>query len=465
VPARRYYVGRGGLTKVLARITLPAALALLLLACEGDSAPGGETPSPAATPSPTAASQLPDFLRDVEVVPLQQGGELHIGGDTVLVIETGCFQCDGPTKGLVRVYTKADGTPVVDTLLDPAALGLGPRPLTTPGGVDEAEPVITGFTVSDDTSEMWASICVAETCGSGGLEAWSAGSRTALFRSPDGGVTWERQGTVESGGFVIERLDEERVIIGTWDADGAPVTIRTFPGLDLIEPPEPRAWPVYVHDGEVLWRPLEGGRLLDSDGEVVADFGADAVVSAVSYAPDKETGADVLVLWGPDDGGGPHDLTLVDIEGRRAAVTYRYPGFMMVAPLGLAKGHAYGNTDFDRSSFPPPLSDSASAYQPAVFDLANATVHPILDPFAGPDFTPGRNHVAGAATWPFNRVASPGACLPLLAEGWASELACLADGVLVWPVASPIERDGVTWQPVRAPDGTEGLVDSAFLTR
>jgi hypothetical protein len=443
----------------LARTTLLAAVALaaILLACDGGSDATPETPSPAArTPSPT------ETTASGGTIALRQAEPLHVGGETVLIIETGCFQCDGPTEGLLRVYTKADGTPIVDTLLDPAALGLGPRLYETDTGVQETAPGVTGFAVSADTSEIWASICIAEFCGSGGLVDWSPNSRTALMRSTDGGVTWERVQTLDVGASVFALLDAGRPLITTADEENAPVTYRTFPDLEAIEPPEPDAWPLYVHNGEILWRRLEGGELLDSDGEAIVDLGPDAAISAVSFAPDKETGADVLVTWSPKDGAGPYYLTLVDIEGRRAAATYSFPGFMMVAPLGLAKGHAYGNTTFDPSRFPEAAGDAAP-YQPAVFDLANGTVHPILDPFAEAGFRSGRNHVAGVWHWPFVRVDSPGGCLPLLAAGWASELACVADGVLLRPVASPIERDGVTWQPVGAPDGTEGLVDSAFL--
>jgi len=443
-----------------ARTTLLAALALaaVLLACEGSPAPDGETPSPAA---PTETASPPELPKPIA---LRQAEPLSIGGDDVLIIETGCTQCDGPTEGLVRVYTKADGTPVVDTLLDPAAFGFGPRRVTTDKAVEQEEPYITGYAVSSDASEIWVSICLAESCGSGGLDAWSAGSRTVLMRSTDGGVSWERAGTVEIGGFVIKLLDAGRPIIGTWDAEGAPLTLRTFPDLDTLEPPQPQAWPIYVRDGEILWRSSEGESLLNGDGDVIVDFGADAFIYSVGPAF-AEDGVDLVVAWSLTEGAGYlYFLTLLDATGRPTA-TYEAPSFMMLSPAGLEKGHAYGNAEFDVSRLPEP--PAAFSYLSAVFDLTARSVHPLLDPFAEADFPAGRNQVAGVSHGPFLRVVSPDACLPLRAEPSASarEVACAADGVLLSLAGDAVTAEGIAWQPVRAPDGSNGLVDSAFLSR
>jgi hypothetical protein len=337
----------------------------------------------------------------------------------------------------------------------------------TDKGVEQEEPVISGYVDSADTSEMWASICIAETCSSGGMDAWSAGSRTALLRSTDGGVTWERAGTVESGGFVVELLGAGRLIIGTWDAEGAPITLRTFPELGLLQPPQPQAWPMYVRGGEILWRSSEGGALFDSDGEVIVDFGPDASVSRVSPGfVDGEIG--LVVLWAWESDGYHYYLTLLDSAGQ-PTTTYEYAAFMMVSPLGLEKGQAYGNAEFDVSRLPATASTS---YLPAVFDLTTGTVNPLVDPFGAPDFTPGRNHVAGVMRWPFYRVASPDACLSLRAEPSAStpQVACAADRVLLRGVGAThagetVEAGGVTWLHALTPVGLEGWADSAFLAR
>src|SRR3990170_2721462 len=94
---------------------------------------------------PPPADETPQQPETVDLLPSEP---LDLGGDDVLIIETGCFQCDGPTEGLLRVYPKPDGAPVIDPLLAPADLGLGPRPITGESGVEEAEPVITGYVVS-----------------------------------------------------------------------------------------------------------------------------------------------------------------------------------------------------------------------------------------------------------------------------------------------------------------------------
>jgi len=405
---------------------------------------------------PPPADETPQQPETVDLLPSEP---LDLGGDDVLIIETGCFQCDGPTEGLLRVYPKPDGAPVIDPLLAPADLSLGPRPITGESGVEEAEPVITGYVVSADTSEIWVSICVAETCGNGGaLVAWSAGSRTALMRSTDGGVSWERAGTLESGGFVTKLLEPGRPLIGTWDADGAPPTFRTFPSLEVVEPPRPQAWPVAVRDGKIIWRSSQGGALIDGAGETIFDFGTGAFIGGVS-AGAQEGGPSLLVLWSLSSGGPPYVVTELDAGGQPDA-TYRSATFLGVAPLGLEKGRAYGNAQFNTGR-------SESAYIPVVLNFAQGTMHPIFRPFASVDFPTGRNHVAGVTRGPFQRVASPDGCLPLRAEASASspEVACAADGVLLRPTGDAVAAEGVTWQPVRAPDGNSGLVDSAFLTR
>src|SRR3990170_4257935 len=73
------------------------------------TAPTALSPSPTATASPVGADR-PGILEDAEVVALEQGPEGHIPGNLALIIETGCWQCDGPTEGLTRVYSRPDGS-------------------------------------------------------------------------------------------------------------------------------------------------------------------------------------------------------------------------------------------------------------------------------------------------------------------------------------------------------------------
>jgi hypothetical protein len=215
---------------------------------------------------------------------------------------------------------------------------------------------------------------------------------------------------------------------------------------------------VAVRDGEILWRSLEGGALLDGAGATMFDFGAGTFIGDVSSGA-GEGGPSLLVLWSPSSGGAPYVVTELDDAGQPEA-NYRSATFLGVAPLGLAKGRAYGNAQFNTGG-------SELAYIPVVLNFAQGTMHPIFRPFASVDFPTGRNQVAGVTRGPFQRVASPDGCLPLRAEASASapEVACAADGVLLRPAGDAVTAEGVTWQPVRAPDGSNGLVDSAFLTR
>lgn len=397
------------------------------------------------------------------MVPLRQSGEAGIPGDVALILETGCIQCDGPTTGLLRVYTRPDGSPLVDTLLDPAALGLGTRQLTTPKGVEEESPYITGFDLSEDASEIMVSICIQQTCGSGGLDAWSPGSETALLRSTNGGATWERVGTVDVGGFVVHLLGQGRAIIGTWDVNGGPPVLRTFPGLEKASLPVPDAWPMFVREGEIIWRTADGRSLLLPNGDEPIDFGPDAQVVRVSSGSGWAQDAELMVLWVWRD--SHYYLSLLDGSGRLIR-TYEYARFLLLAPVGLDKGLAIGNADFDVSHLP----DGAPNYLSAIFDLGAGTVSPILDPFADPDFPRGRNHIVGVMRGFFSRVQTPGSCLNVRAEPSlsASILECAADRVLLRGIGQrhageTVEAEGVTWLHVLAPDGVEGWADTAFL--
>lgn len=441
-------------------------LLFAVIACGGESAAPTPTPSlsptPEPSPSPTSIAERPNVLEGAEVIGLKQAQQLPIPGDVALIIETGCLQCDGPTTGLIRVYTRADGSPVTDTLLDPTALGLDPRRLTTPKGVEEEDPYITGFAISEDASEIMVSICVRETCGSGGLDAWSPDSETAIFRSTDGGVTWERVGTVSIGGFVIELLGDGRAIVGTWDVDRGPLAYRTFPGLEKVSQPEPDAWPVFFRGGETIWRSAEGRTLLRPDGSTFLDFGPEAWTYRVSATVDPSV---LAVAWNWKD---RYYLSAIDGSGSLLS-TYEYPLFAL-STVDLGKGLAIGNAAIEPDLLRQPILEGASSYLPVIFNLTDGTLHPILDPFAQPDFPPGRNHVVAVMRGFFSRVVAPGSCLNLRAEPSvsASVLACAVNGVLLRGIGlrhagETVEAEGVTWMHVLAPDGVEGWASTAFL--
>src|SRR5574341_484593 len=160
-----------------------AAAALLFAACS-DRVPAPATlttvtPSPEPTPSPTA--RPPDLFGGVEVRDLVLSDSIDLPADTGLIIETGCWQCDGPITGLARVYRGPDGQVRTETLLSLDSLGLPPH-------VGEWEHYITGLAAREDGSEIVVTVCTSSYCG--GLGYRKPDAREALYSSADGGVTW-----------------------------------------------------------------------------------------------------------------------------------------------------------------------------------------------------------------------------------------------------------------------------------
>ena len=416
------------------------------------------SPSPTAPASPVGAAR-PAILEDAEVVALKQGPEGQIPGNLALIIETGCWQCDGPTEGLTRVYSRPDGSAVADTLLDPESFGT--RVVTTPKGVEQDSPYITGFAASEDGSEIVVSLCVKESCGSGGMDGWSPGSKTLLLRSTDGGITWDQWGAVGVGGFVISLAGPGRVVVGVWEAANQPPQFAYFPGLAPLPAPSLGAWPIHVLDGEVIWRAGDA-RLLRSDGSIIIDFGPDAGVYRVATAA-SVTGARLGVTWYWKD----HIYFSFLDSGGRLVTTYETPSFALPA-VDLGKGLLIGNAGVDVSRLSEPLPSGVFDYLPASFHLSEGVVSPMVEPFAGPDVPRGRNHVVAAQHGPFVRVATGASCLNVRArpDPAARPLACAADGVLLRDTGLLVEGyGGESWLRVVTPAGVEGWASTAFLER
>src|SRR5439155_13391701 len=93
-------------------------------------------PSPAenklSTPKPEPSP--PAILNGMKVMPLEVGAPADLPSDVALILETGCWGCEGGPRGLVRTYLRPDGSIAYDSLLDAAALGLHTDKFTAPDG-------------------------------------------------------------------------------------------------------------------------------------------------------------------------------------------------------------------------------------------------------------------------------------------------------------------------------------------
>lgn len=482
---------------MLGRTALLAALVGLLLvasACGDEGAVSSPTlslsptvgPSPSPTPSrspspasptPTPASAaVPAVIEGVAVRPLVLGDEIAFPDDLALILETGCWQCDGPTGGFLRVYRDPSGQLRTDTLISMSSPWLPRRIVTTKEGTQaEEQPYVTGFAVRGDASEMVVSVCVRQSCGSGGLDAWSGGAETLLIRSTDGGVSWQEMGRLKRGGGVISFAGPDELLVVGWEAELAPPTFYLYPGDDRLTPPvgAPDAWPLFAFEGQVIWQ-SSAGKLVRGDGSTFVDLGPGAYAYAPFNGPDAS--AALTLPWSWDSGTSPHSgeyhyyLTDLSSDGRIISAVVA-PDFL-VAGARVAPDTIAANVGITEEELSRAVTGFFLGILPAIADLEAGVVNPIAEPFLEPDYKGGRSLVRALQWGPFARVLAPGSCLNVRAEPSLSAraLQCAADGVLLRGIGlrhagETVGAEGVTWLYVRTPDGVEGWASTAFLGR
>jgi hypothetical protein len=409
---------------------------LLFAACSAADAPSLPASSPPADATPIAGV-LPTDIGGVNVVPLAIGDEIELPEDVAVIVETGCWYCEGPTTGFVRAYRDSSGEIRSDVLLTIDALALPPRVVTDPERAGEEMPYFTGFAFADDASDMVVSICTSGFCG--GLGSATPDAETALFRSRNGGVTWRRLGTL-SGGFVIATIIDEGVVLGRMserETQAGP-ELQLFPSGQLVEPPRGNGgwWPTSIADDELVW-PTSDGRLLRSDGTEFISLADDIWDISFSSNVHADPGSGQLIasviaeryqkpLLGYYLGTFSADGA---VAGFFSVKSYPYPGAWLGPDLVL------GNLEFFPGLLPDAGPDRYYGPIPVLFDLKQQVVHLIPHPFVDESFAiPNpRNRVQAVMQGPFARVDTSGSCLRVRMEPGldAPMLDCSADGVLV----------------------------------
>ena len=453
--------------------------ALLAVACDGQPAIVTPTPAPVTTsfpfPSQHPSTPLPDILSGKEVIKLEPGPPTTLPASLSIIVETGCFGCAGEAQGITRYYVGPDGELAPDTLLDPGALGAPPRILDTPEGPREYPPSITGIVMSPDASEIIISVCVRARCsyGEGGPSDWEAESRTALYRSRDGGVTWHSALQLDAGASVEVRTGLGAAVVAVWETaleatfyrialDDSPADSN--PTMDRLTPPAPGAWPVAGVDTDVLWLVSDGGRILREDGSTFIDFAGSGSINRYFFV--EEFGAAWIAWASPvffSNEGGTFGvdrsfLSKVDAKGAIGS-TVQYDNTARYG-VDIGNGMRIGNAQLDPKTHPE------WNWFPSVFDIPNRQVRPILDPFAERGNT-GRNIVAAVQRGPFARVVNTdNTCLNIRAEPLPSAgiLDCAAEGVLLRDTGEAGGPAG-EWLKVVTPNGAEGWANAQYLER
>lgn len=374
-------------------LALAALVIVALAACEaGEVAPtatppANPTPSRTETPSPTPLQSI----GGVPVEPLEIGEQVEFPDDVALLIETGCYNCDGPAQSLLRVYRNAAGEFSRDTLLAVEQLGLGPREVQSNGSVREEPPYFTRYVLSSDALQAVVGVCTAGNCLDVGAPP-SADAQTTLFRSGDGGVTWEELTKLEGAAFPLAiRLDG--VVIARFDT-WPQFAYEIYPTGEAVEAPaDVSGWPVSLPDGELLW-PTADGRILRSDGNVFLDIGGEPSREYQVMSLTTDPAGDNLLfslvestttleflesffLFTTDSGGNVQRALSVD--------------FLPWLGAWLGPDLFLGNADIPADQLGAMGLPALTGPMPVLLDIGAGVARPIVEPFADPDFPTGRN--------------------------------------------------------------------------
>lgn len=442
----------------LAAIVSPVLL-LAVAACGEESAGPSDTPTPPPSATPVATrTSTAQILDDLGVTPLEVGEKIDLPEGVALIVELGCTQCDGPTTGLARVYRNAAGEVKIDTLFERDVPFL-------PG-----QQYITGFGIAADASQIVVSVCERGWCGQLGYSDPDA--RTVLFRSRDGGVTWEDFGTVDGGHSVVAMAQDGVVLASQFDPAADPgQRFFLFPKGEPLTPPAGGAWPLALPDDGILWLTNDGRRLLRGDGSELLDAGpGSALLNQANHHRDPSGQRLLVLFWreGADPQSGRYLLGLVGAEDGFVQVFSSTPAWVIPGPwLDSAQLIASAYSGGFNAQIAARYPDGYVGNVPVVIDLEQRLIRPVIDPFLDPPFASGRNYVQAMLRGPFARVVHTGSCLNIRAEpsATAEVLHCAADSVLLRDWGETRQTAEGKWIRVTAPGGIEGWASTQYLER
>jgi len=376
-----------------------------------------------------------------------------------MIVEAGCFQCDGPGTGLIRVFKLTDGEIVVQQLFSAGRRYFPDKPgsafeangvvipttrvATVGGTISEEDPYITGWAVSDFGDTLIVSVCVRGFCG-GGLSGLSDDAQTILYHSADGGITWSELATFDAGVWVVDIDLQDRALVAQWtDPDpNIPASFFFEPGHEPVLRPDvvtERTFPT-VDGDQVVWG--SAGTWYLPDGSIVLSMPGEHSDGGLMYG---------------SIGGGPVAMFVDDPEadlevydGKSDSIErFIVPEMWSIA--GWAAGpQLFGNISYTLESVPAILFDK------------NGFVSPITEPFLDPNFEKGRNRVIAVLINPAAVVSGTGSCLNVRADPSVEStiLDCVPDGVILHLV---VPDQGNGWLLVTSPTGAKGYASGEFL--
>jgi hypothetical protein len=442
-------------------LVLTLAIAAVLAACGDDDSAPSFSLSPSATISATASPTTSPSATPAGLIELTRGADIGFPDDMAFLIETGCWQCDGPPDGLVRFWKNAAGEVVADKLLSYAE---NSETLVDINGNEIANGRIQGLAATQNASVIVFGVCIQGSCGTGGLDSFEPNSLTAVFRSIDGGVSWHEFGQAGPALYIMAAMGDGRAVAWNVTAELGQPSYLLMPDGEVLTPPAGGVRPVVTEDA-LLWATADG-RLLWPYGDLFADLPyaaendpyTDPSARGRITAEDKHS---VLVHWQVVEDNSSKNY-LSPIEGTDVA-----------QPVLRGEELAYLAAWFPKDSRAVlSISEPAGGGRPlpALLNVQTGEYNLIPEPFTNPGSLPDtrRTIVRAVQLGSFARVVNTGSCLNIRADATSTGevLTCAADGVLLHANDETItDAQGAEWLTVTTPSGLQGWASTDYLER
>ncbi len=375
------------------------------------------TPSPpSATASPPAALSAPsralqERLGNVRAEELRVTDPIPFPDGLVLFYGLHCVNCDGGPSPLYRIYRRPDGSVLPELVYQSL--------------VDRVPGHVYTYALDAGRGEIYVGLCTQGTCPDGIVGVSSEDARNRIFRSSDGGQTWEETPPLPRSSW-FERVTPAGPLVVTVNegGNGAGERCWLYPNgpdqpCDSIERTEPP-------DGTPVKTLPDGSRFVHL--LVDAKPGADGVMAL------RNPAGEMVRAW--------------LLGSTTPWLGWRNP--IVWPPIVQIDGD------------PPDHSP-----MPAVVDFERGEVHPMplaratLDPRQFPVF------MAALTAERIARVNIPGDCLNIRAGAslTAAVLSCPGHEALLRSTGEVREADGLTWVAVKTPDGRDGWASALYLER
>lgn len=441
-------------------------------------APSGSEPGAAVSGTPPATSTpSPPMVNGIQVREWLLHAPTTLPGGVIAYLEKRCDPGDCYLGGLDRV-----GAAMAEGKLDYRAERLLSHQAVAP----IAAPPVFG-----NGGDVYVTACVQKPCSQ---YDEGPGTRTAMRRSADGGVTWTDAALLD-GSWYAAGWSKASLLLGTNLFDGN-TFVRTkfvnWPANTEIVPPaavatignDGYAGRAMFSSGRLFWQLGDRETYLREDGTVLwkSDLGKAVYhgegVRLVAVSPDESV---IVVGWQQNNSGARPERTGVYLEGKLSAVFSSPESHRLGVGGWLEDGRLMGNVRLSSDTLEAAIKREQPDYPlvrepngnqmnvPVVIDLRNGELRPIeiYGPFAGDEYL-SVNHilkVVEAKAWLRVPLQPDGGCLEVFSgSGGGDLLACYSPGVLLSHGGSAvtIEARG-TFEAVITPDGRRGWVDSMAL--